>query len=274
MKNTILIYDDNCPLCNWYSSLFVRYGFLPPDGRKAFSTLDPVYLHAIDTDRARNEIPLIDRNTGQCLYGIDALLTILGEKYHWILRVGQFHPLYWLLKKFYKFISYNRKVIVAKKCSQGSIDCTPDLNYTYRILFMFVCLVFNTAMLFPLQGLISPGLSGNKLSISALQSAHFSLVLVNCLLALCFNKRKGIEYLGQVNMLALLTILLLVPLLLLELIVPLPSWFVLIFLSMVSIIIFREYLRRMDYAGILVKNKWIVSINLVCIMGFLVFILR
>jgi hypothetical protein len=28
MKNKILVYDDHCPLCQWYSGLFVKYGLL------------------------------------------------------------------------------------------------------------------------------------------------------------------------------------------------------------------------------------------------------
>src|SRR5574339_620126 len=38
MKNKILVYDDNCPLCTWYSGLFVKYGFLHTEGRKPSAT--------------------------------------------------------------------------------------------------------------------------------------------------------------------------------------------------------------------------------------------
>jgi hypothetical protein len=74
MKNKILVYDDNCPLCSWYSAQFVHFGLLPVDGREAFSTLDPSLLHLIDFDRGRNEILLVDIPSGKVVYGIDALL--------------------------------------------------------------------------------------------------------------------------------------------------------------------------------------------------------
>jgi predicted DCC family thiol-disulfide oxidoreductase YuxK len=80
MENKILIYDDNCPLCTWYSGLFVKYGYLNADGRKPFSTLDSELLAKIDFDKSRNEIPLLDTTTNKVLYGIDALLEILDQK--------------------------------------------------------------------------------------------------------------------------------------------------------------------------------------------------
>ena len=71
MKNKILIYDDNCPLCTWYSGLFVKYGFLTPEGRKPFSTLDEQLISKIDFDKSRNEIPLLDTATDKVLYVIN-----------------------------------------------------------------------------------------------------------------------------------------------------------------------------------------------------------
>ena len=45
-----------------------------------------------------------------------------------------------------------------------------------------------------------------------LQVAHFLLVASNLLVATCIKRRDAIEYIGQVNMLATLVILLFVPL--------------------------------------------------------------
>ena len=88
MNSKVLIYDDNCPLCSWYSSLFVKYGLLPADGRKAFSSLESSMLNFIDYDRGRNEIPLLDKTSGKVFYGVDALLEILGQRYPLIKHTG------------------------------------------------------------------------------------------------------------------------------------------------------------------------------------------
>lgn len=272
MENKILIYDDNCPLCSWYSSLFVKTGLLPINGRKAFSNLEPSLLNLIDYDRGRNEIPLIDKASGKVFYGIDALLEILGQRYHFIKSVGRRKPFHWLLQKLYKLISYNRKIIVAKKCGTGNIDCSPDINYRYRFIFLLFSLVFNTMLLFPLNNEIFSPAAGSNISINKLQASHFGLVAGNCLLALKLNQVRAMEYLGQVSMLALLTILLLIPLMIIQYWFVLPGWLNIFYMAVTAIIIFKEYLRRMDYAGILSNNRWIAAINLAGMFGFILFL--
>ena len=271
MKNKVLVYDDNCPLCTWYSGLFVKYGFLPAKGRRPFSTLDDSLLSKIDFDKSRNEIPLLDISTNKVLYGIDSLLEILDQKIPFIKTIGNLLPLKWFLKKIYKLVSYNRKVIVAKKCGPGSIDCSPDNNYLYRFIFMALCLFFNTAMLYPLHDNLFSKLSYYHLDIIQLQAAHFAFVIINCTLALSFSKIKGYEYLGQVNMLALLVILLLAPLLIVQFISN-SQLLMTIWLIFTASFIFKEYLRRMEYAGVLLNNKWVVSMNLLSLTGFILYV--
>jgi len=270
--NRILIYDDNCPLCTWYSGVFVKCGLLPAEGRRAFSVIDPALFNKIDFAKSRNEIPLIDTLTGKVFYGIDSLLEILDQKIPLIKKIGNFLPLKWFLQKLYRFVSYNRKVVVARKCGKGAIDCAPDFNYFYRILFMTVFLIFNTTMLIPFHNILFSGLSFYKISMIELQLAHFGLVVINCLLACTFKKQKAIEYLGQVNMLALLVILFLIPLLFFRKLFVLDDTIVTIYLAFTAMFIFKEYLRRMDYAGVLLKNSLIVSVNLTSISGFLLFL--
>ena len=271
MKNKILVYDDNCPLCTWYSGLFVKYGFLKADGRKPFSTLDDNLLSQIDFDKSRNEIPLLDTSTNKVLYGIDALLEILDQKIPFIKATGNFAPLKWGLQKIYKLISLNRKVIVAKKCGPGSIDCSPDNNYLYRFIFMTLSLVINTLMLFPLHDLLFSRLSYYHLNMWELQGAHFVFVIINCTTAFTFSKARAYEYLGQVNMLALSAILLLSALLIIKYLV-LSELILTAGLVIISAFIFKEYTRRMEYAGVLSDNKWVVSLNLLSLNGFILFL--
>lgn len=271
MKNRILVYDDDCPLCTWYSGWFVKYGFLTADGRKAFSTLDDKLLSLIDFDKSRNEIPLLDTSSNKVLYGIDALLEILDQKIPCIKITGNLAPVKWLLRKFYKLISYNRKVIIAKKCGPANIDCSPDYNYLYRFVFMATCLVLNTVMLYPIQINVFSKLSYYHLTFLELQAAHFAFVIINCTLALNFSKERGYEYLGQVNMLALSAILLLTPLTMIGYFFA-SEWFMSIWLMLTASLIFEEYARRMEYAGVLTNNKWVVSMNLLSLNGFMLYL--
>jgi len=268
-KNLILVYDDLCPLCALYTSWFVKTGLLPAEGRKSFSDLSPVLLNKIDFDKSRNEIPLIDTNQNRVLYGIDSLLEILAQDFPFLKSIGNLSPVKWFLKKFYKFISYNRKVIVAKKCGPGAIDCSPDFNIFYRTLFMLVFLLFNTAMLFPVHNFVLRSIPQYQHSAMALQVAHACLVILNIFLAASLDLRKAIDYLGQVNMLALISILLLIPLVFLNKGGIASYEMNIIYLTVATCIVVKEYCRRMAYVGIAKENKLIRGINLFSLVAFL-----
>ncbi|MGE5106056.1 MAG: hypothetical protein ACM3H8_00800 [Sphingobacteriales bacterium] len=272
MKNKLLIYDDNCPLCSWYSAQFVKFHFLPKEGRKPFSTLEENFLHLLDFNRSRNEIPLGDTETKTVQYGIAALLEILGSKIPFIKTLGHSKRIHWFLTRLYKFISYTRKVIVAKKCGPGVIDCSPDFNYFNRSLFMSFCLMVNAALLFLFHKVILLPLPYYHLSIVQLQSAQFGLILINCLPGLSLSKQKAFEYLGQLMMLTLITNLLLIPLVIINTIIVQTELLSSIYLLFTGLLIFKEYLGRMDFAGIIQNNKWIAGFNLAGITGFVLFL--
>jgi hypothetical protein len=49
------------------------------------------------------------------------------------------------------------------------------------------------------------------------------------------------------------------------------EWLTTAWLILTATFIFKEYLRRMEYAGVLLNNKWIV-LNLLSLTGFILFI--
>lgn len=262
MPQNLLIYDDNCPLCAWYSNLFIKYGFLKPGERKPFSKLDDETFFKIDFNKAKDEIPYLDNANGKILYGIDALVAILSTKIPFIRSVAAIKPINWLLRKLYKLISYNRKVIVAKKCGHGDIDCSPSYNYFYRLLFMLLFLSFNSFMLLPVHQYVLNGLPLYSKTIQQIEVAHFVLVAVNIALAFTLPVKRAFEYLGQVNMLALEAVLLL------ALLIPIvhffqpPVFFICVYFFALTVFIIHEYLRRMEYAGIIARNRWLAAVNI------------
>lgn len=272
-SNKILIYDDDCPLCVAYTSAFVKSGLLTTEGRQPFSAVSPELLHSINWQRSVNEIPLLDPGTKQVWYGIDALLEILGQKCALIKTVCRFKPIYWLLKKLYSFISYNRKVIVAVKSSPLKVDCTPSFNLFYRVLFLAVFLAVNTLMILPVHQHLLKQLPGYSLSLTRLLGLHGIMVGLNCTLALFLPKRTALEYLGQVNMLTLVTNLLLIPLVLTDAYIQPGNWVNYGYLILVSIVIFHEYFRRMNFANMLGRYWLVLTVNLACVMGLCICLL-
>lgn len=137
MSDKIIIYDASCPMCRWYTGAFIRHGLLAPGDRISFSDLsDHDLCRQLDLRRAPNEIPLVDRNGGRTLYGVEAMLHLLGRKLPWLPTLVQIRPLRWLAHQSYKYISYNRRTIAPSKKQFRGMDCTPDFNWFYRSLYL------------------------------------------------------------------------------------------------------------------------------------------
>jgi len=136
LDDKVIVYDDACPICKAYTAGFVKVGWLKH--RSGFAGATPEMLARIDLNRARHEIPLLDTQTGEVVYGLDALFLIIGEKW------PVFRPLFrsrWfraLLYPLYQIITYNRRVIAGGRAPQTGFDCAPDVNLFYRWLYIFL----------------------------------------------------------------------------------------------------------------------------------------
>ncbi len=257
----ILIYDESCPMCVAYTSLFVKTGFLTPEERKSFTQAGENWLTLADFKRSRNEIPFVNLTTGETFYGIEALLEILNRKIPFIKTVGNFNPVKYCLRILYKLISYNRKVIVGNKTKFNCVDCTPDYKFNYRLLFILLSFMFITLMLVPIHAKILTAIPFYRLSFEQLLLAHLSIVFLNTFIGILLKGKKGMEYLGQMNMLALSAILLNVPLLLIHYIIEVHYLFDVVYLSGLTMLLVFDYFRRIDFAE-LESNKKIVTVNL------------
>ncbi len=270
--NYIMIYDDQCPLCDAYTRGFVKAGLLEKDNRIPFSNAGDALMSTINISKAVNEIPLVDTDNHTVYYGIDALLQVLDQKIPLIKKIGNIKPVKWFLLKMYKLISYNRKVIVAKRCGSGDFDCSPVFSTKYRALLFCIGLAFNTLMLFPLQQYVLVNSLFSGAGIMGLQIAHFVFVAINISLSFGLTKQKRFEYLGQVNMLALLVVLLCLPLVIINKYTTVPAGFNDFALGMVTILIVKDYFRRMRFAGIFPAKRPIFIINLTCLAAFLLYL--
>lgn len=270
MRTHLLIYDDNCPLCVCYTGAFVRWGLLKAAERQPFSTATDEWLQKIDMEKAKNEIPYIDLQSGQVVYGIDAMLEILKRKLPFVKPIGKWPPVYWMLRRLYQFISFNRKVIVAKRCGSGAIDCEPAFSCRWRWIFMLVFLTLNTLLLFPVHDMLLRSIPGYNLSAAQLQACHAGLVLSNSSVAFFLGWRKATEYLGQINILAIITMFFLSMYAFLLQWVQVPVPVTIGFLAALLLLVATEYARRMHYLRLAARETAIISINLVSLLLFLI----
>lgn len=260
-SNKILLYDDHCPLCVWYTGLFVKYGLLKAENRIAFSGADASLLSLIDFETGRNEIPLIDPEKAEVVYGLDALLSILGQSFPLVRRITSIEPLYWFFKKLYKLVSYNRKVVVAKKCGKGEIDCSPEFNIKYRLLFISFSLLLALSLLPAVYNTVLPFFSASTISTKQLLIAALLLASINYFSSFRFPMEKGFEYLGQHATMGLLFLLTMAPLMIVVRLIPIPFIILLIYLGLVAIFLTKEYIRRMQFVGRPVNRLSTIVLN-------------
>jgi predicted DCC family thiol-disulfide oxidoreductase YuxK len=136
LVHKVIIYDDVCPLCKAYTNGFVNIGWLLPENRIGFSEAPKELLSKIDIERARHEIPLFDRQTGDTLYGKEALFFIIGAAMPVIKPLFSFPPFRYLIYILYQIITYNRRIIAGSKAPDCGFDCAPDFNPFYRWLYI------------------------------------------------------------------------------------------------------------------------------------------
>lgn len=143
LTEKVILYDDSCPMCQLYTEGFVRLGVLPREGRVAFGQAPaqcPVAFSHLDMRRARLAIPLIDRTTGEVVYGLDALFLLIGHKAAWLrplLQGGWLKATLWPL---YHLLSYNRRQIAGCKPGATPFDCRPELHHGWRTAWLGIAL--------------------------------------------------------------------------------------------------------------------------------------
>ncbi len=141
----IIVYDNNCPMCQAYTKGFVKWGVLSAQDRVAFCELNPQQAgRYLDVQRSRHEIPLIDLAGGETLYGVDAMTYLIGRKIPFVGILMRNAMVHGFFKSLYSFISYNRRVITATAPAKGGLDCTPDFHLKHRLAFIAFAVVVSS----------------------------------------------------------------------------------------------------------------------------------
>lgn len=211
--NKAIIYDSECPLCAAYTKAFVKLKLLLPEERIAFSELNAQeFIPRMDRSRQGNEIPLVDLGGGETLYGLDALVFLLSRRWKWIGTTMRFRPLYFFFRQLYAMISYNRRVILAKKFKTIACSCAPDYHTGYRVLFIVFAMAISVLVTwrFGVSLAETAGYAGNFAGLKMLAVCGTGWVL-SILTAILFMKNDRLEYTGHLAVLQLTGVLVLAP---------------------------------------------------------------
>ncbi len=269
LNNNIIYYDEDCPLCQAYTSTFVKTKMLDFDGRKPFGKITREEQHFIDIERASNEIALMDTESKTVTYGLDSLLKIIGFSFPWVEKMGKTKPMGYILKKIYAFISYNRKVIVPSKLNnENKLQCIPKFNMSYRMLYILFAAVITVLVLFDYSSSFS---FISESSIVRESTLVIGQILFQGILIVNLKKKEIIDYLGNLMTVSLMGSIILSPILLIGNFLLIPETMLLIWFGIAATIMFIEHGRRIKLLKLpnILTYTWVLYriIILLLIMG-------
>ncbi len=242
LENQTLLYDEDCPMCNVYTAGFIKAGMMDKNGRKPFVAITEAEQEYVDIQRATNEIALVNHHNKTVIYGIDSLLTIVGHSFPWMKKIGTTEPIYFLLKKLYKFISYNRKVIIPSREKENTtLQCVPDFNFTYRYLYLVFATVITVLTLYKCASILT-------LLPKASMSREIALATGQIVFQLAFLSRNdyktNLNYVGNLLTVSLMGALILLPMIIVNQFITVPQLLILGWFGMTVLLMVVEHYRR------------------------------
>lgn len=135
------IYDDCCPLCKGYTSVFTKLGWAE---RQGFSTIDDDTMNRLDFATARHQIPLVSSETSEVAYGLDGIIGLVENRLRFLRPLLRWQLTRRILDRAYWFITYNRRHIVAAAPPAEGIDCAPDFNRKAVLAYITLCAIVAT----------------------------------------------------------------------------------------------------------------------------------
>jgi len=208
LKDHIILYDAECPMCNVYTRAFTKSGMLEDTGgRASYQDMPDLVCPFVDRQRAVNEIALVNKTTGEVSYGIHSLFKVIAHSFPFFSPLFSMRPFVWLMTKVYAFISYNRKVIIPSGEHRSPLQ--PAFRLHYRIAYLlfswWVASLILTAYARTMVGLLPMGVPGREYLICGGQ------ILFQGLVVSLYAPAKRWDYLGNMMTISLAGSLMLIP---------------------------------------------------------------
>jgi hypothetical protein len=259
LQNYKLLIDADCPMCRIYGNAFEKHALIEKGTCSPYQTIDVSFSNCIDMARAKNEIALFNTKTQETVYGIEAFQTILANSFQGLKPIFRSKFISLILKKLYKFISTNRKVIAPSTRKENQQDCTPDLNVKYRIFYIIFVALFSSIVLNRFTITINT-MFGWQSSFYRELMVCFGQILWQTVLLRNILKDKLYDYLGNMMTVSMIGTLLLLPFLAVSSFINIHAWGFIIYFGVVVNFMLFEHLRRCKILNIsiIVSISWIV----------------
>lgn len=269
LKNHTILYDSACPMCSLYTGAFVRTGMLDENGRAPYQDLSTP-LPQLDCKRAVDEIALVNHETGEVYYGTDSLFRIIGH------ALPLFRPLFrsvtftFIIKKLYRFISYNRRVIIpAAPAAASSAMGEPSFRLRYRLLYLVFTWLITATILNQysrlMTGLVPPSHFYREFLVCGAQ-----ILWQSAIVGFTDRKRRW-DYLGNMMTVSFAGGLALLPALVIGRYVPHAPFIFTGYFLLVAGLMLLEHIRRMRLLKLsgLLSVSWIIYRLIIILIIFI-----
>jgi predicted DCC family thiol-disulfide oxidoreductase YuxK len=254
LEKHVILYDNQCPLCCAYTAGFVKTQMLDDKGRAPFSNASSlIEKFHVDQKRACDEIALIDTVTGRTAYGIDSIFMILSHRFPLLRPILRNALVKAIFVRLYAFISYNRKVIIPARATEG-LPCVPSFNLRYRIAFLLFAWIVTSLILTKYSTLLTPIIPATNFYREFLICG--GQILFQGMVIAIMDKNKVFDYLGNMMTVSLAGAMILFVITPLSLIVHQPLIYVAVF-AFVVLLMFTEHIRRTR----LLQLSWIMTFS-------------
>jgi hypothetical protein len=239
---------------------------LDKNGRINFKDLNTKSYPNMDVARSKDEIALINTQTGNITYGIDSLFKILAHAFPLLQLLFSVNAFRFITRKLYFFVSYNRKVIAPSQKFESPESCTPSLNFTYRWAYIIVSWIFTSSILTYFVMRLAPIVPATTFFREWLICG--GQIVFQSITITLIRKERLVHYLGNLMTVSNMGALLLVPAFFIPEINPI--FFIFWFACVVSFMLYEHYRRsKILELSIWVSVSWIMYRLLVLVVIYL-----
>jgi predicted DCC family thiol-disulfide oxidoreductase YuxK len=234
MARHVLIYDDKCSFCVWYSKALVNTKLLKQADVCGFNNAPAHILALIDFEHADIEVPLYDSVSNKIYYGADAIIELATSKLNLVKKIAKLAPINYVLHQAYKLVSYNRKGLLATKPNAGAYQCMNAYSYNYKKFFIVLCYLLSVIVINTLHAVNFPRASSWIIMLSGF------VVLASVIT----SNKNYLELAMQWQLQLMIMCTVLIPF---SLLLPYSGLGALIFLVITSVLFTQQIKRRSNY---------------------------
>ena len=249
IKGSKLLLDKNCPMCHIYGKCFEKMGLIDENTITYYQVVDEEVFDKIDPIKAKSEVAFFNDKTGETYYGVRAFLHILSHNNRFIKWFLNTKIMFFLAQKTYRFISYNRQVMAGKFINPTERDCTPSYRLSYRLAYIILVAIITGIILNHFTFLVDNG-QGKFYNPYTEFIVAFGQIAWQFAAIHLINKKKRLDYLGNMSTVSLIGGLLLIPLFIFNALGDLNPTQLLLYFAIVVFSMFMMHLKRTKNLGL------------------------